>query len=359
VRRLALVSALIVLSVAAALASPAGGRSLADPPAELFVFPFDNTPGTAAETDVDLSLPDSSSLAMAAVTDYLPTGYAVGLSSPPGTAIGQVTIFVSGQLDPISAGLFTADPAPFATDTAAQACAPGAHAGVWTAALTVSGAALQLTILVDPTTGDEAARGAFRLVYCLPSPSVAPDQGGLPGGARVVDVDLDLQNVLTNAAGGGVLTWRAFVTPYQPGTGTPLPAGAFEVRSIVALPQILSLRRVFAAKTNVLTLSGRLVSASAPRSGINIHFAVASKADLSDARDLGVIQTQADGSYAFRKKVARKKTVQRLILIAYVNFYVRDCTDAPLLAGGCSEESIAPPPARFAAVTIPKQLPKH
>jgi hypothetical protein len=349
VRRPALLCALLVLAVAAAFASPAAGRSLADPPAQLFVFPFDNAPGAAAETDVDLSLPDSSSLAIAAVTDYLPTGYTVALGGPPGTAVGAATIFVSGRLDPISAGLFTADPAPFATDTTAQACAPGTHAGVWTAALTVSGAALPLTIFVDPTTGDEAARGGYRLDYCLPA----------LGDTRIVDVDLDLQHVLTNAVAGGLLTWRAVVTPYQPGTGTPLPTGAFEVRSIVSLPQILSFRPAFTAKTNVLTLNGRLVSAGTPRSGINIHFAVATRVDLSDARDLGVIQTQADGRYVFKKKMPRKKTAQRLILIAFVNFYVGDCVDPPLLPGGCAEQSTAPPPAHFAALTIPKQQAKR
>jgi hypothetical protein len=104
--------------------------------------------------------------------------------------------------------------------------------------------------------------------------------------------------VLANAAAGGLLTWRAFVTPYQPGTATPLPASMFEVRSIVALPQLLSFRPAFAAKNDVLTLNGRLVSAGTPRSGINIHFAVATR---GDARDLGVIQTRADGRYVFKK----------------------------------------------------------
>jgi hypothetical protein len=329
----------VALLAALALAGPAGGRSTADPPAELFVFPFDTTPGAAAETDVDLSLPDSSSLAIAAVTEYVPAGYTVALGSPPGAAIGNATVFVSGRINPASAGLFTADPASYANDS----CAPGVHAGVWTAALDTS----PLTIFVDATSGDETARGAYKLVYCLPAP-----------GARIVDVDLDLQSVLTNAAAGGLLTWRALVTPYQPGTGTPLPAGVFEVRSIVALPQILSFRPAFAAKTNVLTLNGRLVSAGTPRSGINIHFAVATKGDLSDARDLGVIQTKADGRYVFKKKVARKKAPQKLILIAFVNFYVGDCADPPLLTGGCAEQSIAPPPAHFVSLTIPKQQPK-
>src|SRR5712692_3251057 len=117
---------LLGLVAALVLAVPAGGRSTADPRAELFVFPFDTTLGAAAETDVDLALPDS----IATVTDYLPTGYTVALTRPPGTAIGEATVFVAGQTDPISAGLFTADPAAFT----AASCAPGLHAAVWTAA---------------------------------------------------------------------------------------------------------------------------------------------------------------------------------------------------------------------------------
>ena len=71
-----------------------------------------------------------------------------------------------------------------------------------------------------------------------------------------------------------------------------------------------------------------------------------------------MIQTRADGRYVFKKKVARKKTAQKLILIAFVNFYVGDCADPPLLPGGCAEQSIAPPPAHFGSLTIPKQPPK-
>jgi hypothetical protein len=328
---------LIAVLGALVLAGPAGSVSTAEPPAQLFVFPFDTAPGAAAETDVDLSLPESSSLAIAAVTDYLPTGYAVALGSPPGTSIGNATIFFSGRPDPISAGLFTADPASFATDS----CAPGTHAGVWTAALD----GLPLTIFVDPATGGDSERGAYKLVYCLPA----------PGDSRVVDVDLDLHSTLTNPTAGGFLTWRAFVTPYQPGTATPLPSATFEVRSIVPLPQILGFRPVFAPRTSTLTLTGKLISAGIPRPGINIHFAVATRADLSDARDLGVAATRADGSYSFRKQIARKRRAQRLILAAYVNFYTGGCDDPPLVPGGCAQQSTAPPPPHLVSLTIPRR----
>ncbi len=320
---------LLALVAALFLAGPAGSRATADPPAELFVFPFDTTPGLAAETDVDLSLPGSSNLAIASVTEYVPTGYTVALDRPPGTSVGSATVFVAGRREPVSAGLFTADPAQFTDDS----CAPGLHAGVWTATLDSA----PLTIFVDPTSGDETARGAYRLVYCLPA----------PGASRVVDVDLDLHGVLTNPAAGGLLTWRAIVTPTE---GIP-----FEIRSIVGLPQILGFRPSFAARTNTLTLRGRLVSAGAPRPGVNVHFAVATRADLSDARDLGAARTRADGTYSLASTVARTTTKQQLILVAYVNFYVGACSDPPLLAGGCAEQSIAPPPARFASLTVPRR----
>jgi hypothetical protein len=325
----------LVLALVAALvlAAPAGSRSEAGPPVELFVLPLDTTPGAAAETDVDLSLPGSSSLAIASVTEYVPAGYTVALASPPGTAIGSATVFVAGRLDPVAAGLFTADPSSLATDS----CAPGVHAGAWTAALDTG----PLTVFVDPTTGDARARGAYRLVYCLLSPA----------DPRVVDVDLDLQTVLTNAPTAGLATWRAVVTT---------PSGAeLEVRSQVALPQTLTLRPSFSTGRNALALTGRLLAAGLPRPQVNVHVAVATRADLSDAQDLGVARTRADGSYSLRKTVARKRAKQRLILIAYVNFYVGDCTDPPLLPGGCAGQSIAPPPAQLATLTIARQPPKR
>ncbi len=96
-----------------------------------------------------------------------------------------------------------------------------------------------------------------------------------------------------------------------------------------------------------------------PRAQVNVHVAAATRADLSDAQDLGVARTRADGSYSLRKTVARKRTKQRLILIAYVNFYVGDCSDPPLLPGGCAEQSIAPPPAQLTTLTIPGERPQR
>ena len=128
-----------------------------------------------------------------------------------------------------------------------------------------------------------------------------------------VDVDLDLDGVLTNPPRPGQATWRAVVT-----TG----AGTVEARSVVGIPQTLGFRARFAGR---LVLRGRLLSAGAPRHGVDVHFAIATNDDLSEARDLGTAPTRADGTYSLTRSFPRKRTPQRLTLIAYVNFYAGPC----------------------------------
>ena len=140
---------------------------------------------------------------------------------------------------------------------------PGTHASVW-----VGG---PLRVLVDAVPG-----GGFQLTF------------GPPAGT--VDVDLDLDGVLTNPPGPGQATWRAVVT-----TG----AGTVEARSVVGIPQTLGFRARFAGR---LVLRGRLLSARAPRHGVDVHFAIATNDDLSEARDLGTAR-DARGRHVFAHAV--------------------------------------------------------
>jgi hypothetical protein len=315
-------------------AGSAGGRATAVRPAQLFVWTLNTTPGAAAETDVELSIPDSSPIAPISVSVYLPAGYGVATDRPPGTVVGAARVLRDDRREEASATLVSGDPVGHVTD----ACAPGTHAAVWTASLTVAGVALPLTVFVDATAGDEAARGAFKLVYCLPAPSDTTP--------RIVDIELDLHNALTNPAAGGLFTWRALVTP--------LEGAAFEVRSLVALPQLVTLRATYAARAGQLALTGRVVANGTPRSRINVHLDVAARPDFSGYTE-AIVRTRADGSYVLVRRISPGKRKQELYLLAYVNFYVGDCTGPPLLAGGCAEQSIAPPPATFASVTIPRR----
>jgi hypothetical protein len=149
--------------------------------------------------------------------------------------------------------------------------------------------------------------------------------------------------VLINPAVPGEATWRASVTT----GGTTV-----ETRSVVGIPQTLGLRAAYLVRTSRLALRGRVVSAGRPRRGVTVRFALATTADLSNPRELGAARTRADGTYALTLPVARRRARQRLTLIAYVNFYAGPCTEP---AAGCVAQSIAPPPAELASLTIPER----
>ncbi len=218
----------------------------------------------------------------ASVALYVPPGYALDLGRRPGSAIGSVTVTTSVRL---TADLFV----------------------VGSAAWRAGG----LTLAVD--------RDA--LAFSPP--------------AGTSDVELDLRGVLVNPSAPSVLTWRAVVTPAK---GAP-----FELRSIVAVPQVLTLK--YAAST----LRGRLLFAGTPRPGVNVHLDIAAGDELSDRRELGVARTGADGRFVYR--LAQPPPARQLLVVAYVNFYDGPCSGLPLVPGGCERQSIAPPPAQVVAVS--------
>ena len=225
----------------------------------------------SALAEIDVEL--SLPRSAASVELDVPTGYTV-LDRRPGSAIGSATVTTSRR---VGAELFVEGPA------------------VWRAGA--------LSISVD---GD-------KLTFSPP-----------PG---ATDVDLDLRSVLVNPSTPSVLAWRAAITPVS--------GPAYELRSIVAVPQVLT------ARYTPWAIDGRLLFAGKPRPGVNVHVSAATRDDLSDERELGVATTRSDGTYTLSVAATRSR---RLTLIASVNFYVAAC---PL---PCVGESIAPPPA---AITVP------
>jgi hypothetical protein len=247
------------------------------PRAELRVFPLDTRPGAWAETEVDLRIPGGAS----SVAVDVPAGYTLELDRRPGTAIGSATVTTGNART--SAVLFTAGP------------------GKWTAGgLTVLAYAHELTF--SPPTG-------------------------------ATGIDLDLRDVLANPAAPSIVTWQAVITPAR--------GAAFEVRSVVGVPQTLTLLPRYGA---ALTLRGRLLFAGQPRPGVNVHLAVATREDLSDAREIGVARTRLDGRYALAPPIPHQG---QLFVIASVNFYDSACSGPSSAPGGCANESIAPPPAAY------------
>ena len=116
---------------------------------ELLVVPFNTAPGAQTDTDIEVYVPPTDA-ATAKVSIYAPTGYGVNTSLAPGTKIGDIEGAVNikqlGTNVDVTGTLTTDDPAKYATDPNAQACAPGTHAAVWVASIGASGSALERAV---------------------------------------------------------------------------------------------------------------------------------------------------------------------------------------------------------------------
>jgi len=339
-----------------ALAGSAPARPLShEPAAVLAVAAADTRPGRDAATFLAFLFGEDGPLP-ATLTLYVPHGYELALGLPPGAKVGEGVAllrqsFFAGDVRRVTVA--ADDPAKYLLDPKAQQCAPGPHAAAWLAPLPLGLDLGTLTVVffVDPAGTEDAARGAFRLVACLPSPELPVSQGGLAGGRRLLGLGLDLQGVLTNPP-AGTHTWRLFVTPYAPGSASLDPGASFETRALLPLPQSLTVKTSYLAKTRTLLISGRLLAAGRPRAGAAVTVSSAPGFELGSAR------TGADGRFALRTRIAQKRRPQTLRLVADVALEARPCAEPPLLSGGCAAESVSPPPSTPFTATIPKLAPK-
>lgn len=82
--------------------------------------------------------------APATVTIYVPQGYTIALPAA-GTKIADAFVRVvikslsPSTVVPVQGAVTADDPAKYAADPAAQACAPGTHAGVWVVSVSAGG----------------------------------------------------------------------------------------------------------------------------------------------------------------------------------------------------------------------------
>src|SRR5919199_3368442 len=247
------------LFAAAAAALALAAPSMAQNEPEFTVVPYDVALGQVADTELDLILP-SSTAAPAKVTIYAAPGYTADLTQAPGTKVGDVfaTVASGGASLDVRGDVVADNPANYAADPRAQACAPGTHAAVWVITITLGGTSLRIPIYVDATTGAEAALGSYKLQVCFASPYVPESQGGAPLGARLTEADIDFPTtpgVWHNPSARGIYTWRALVTPYTQGTATPNAAGTYELRSLASLPTRIALKGKFDKKRNRVVLT--------------------------------------------------------------------------------------------------------
>jgi hypothetical protein len=341
------------LFAAAAAALALAAPSMAQTEPEFTVVPYDVALGQVADTELDLTLPASTN-APAKVVIYAATGYTAVLSQAPGTKIGDLAarIATGGASLDVTGELVADNPANYAADPRAQACAAGTHAAVWVISITLGGNALRIPVFVDPTSGPDAPLGSYKLQVCFASPYVPEAAGGAPLGARVTEADLDFPTnpgVFHNPSTRGIYTWRTLVTPYTQGTATPDATGTYEVRSLASLPTRIALKAKWDAKRKKAVVNG----AFNPPAGLGFPASViveVFRTTGAGTKHIGRVKTKK-GKFAFSTKQAKGKAVYSALVAGYVGTCTVGSSPAPR---GCTRETVAPIFSNFRTVNRKK-----
>lgn len=321
-------------SAAAIFAAP----SFAQSEPEFTVIPYDVGLGRVADTELDFVLPASTNAA-ARIVIYSAPGSTADVGQAPGTKVGDLsaTVASGGATLPVTGTVVADNPASYAADPRAQACAPGTHAAVWVIAVTLGTTSLRIPIYVDPTAGAEAALGSYKLQVCFASPYVPEASGGAPLGARLTDAGIDFPAVFRNPSARGVYRWRALVTPYTQGTATPNAAGTYELRSLTSLPTRIALNGRYDRKKRRAVITGTFrppAELGFPASVVVEVFRTTGKG----TKRLGRTKT-AKGKLTYRVKQASGTSVYSGLVTGYAGTCTGPTSPAP---AGCTRETVAP-----------------
>lgn len=192
---------------------------------------------------------------------YVPAGYTATLGQAPGTQLGTVAAQVLVR-EPIAGAVLPLTGTVVVTDQATVAAQVGpctgslTHAGYWVLVLQAAGQELRVPMVIDPAPGPLAAAASYVLSVCLPSPHIPVAAGGATFGAKLIQAQLNLSNVLTAPSSGGTYRWNVVTTPWPNGPGLPNAAGTVTAQGTAALPGAVSVSAK--SKKRVLTITGRL-----------------------------------------------------------------------------------------------------
>jgi hypothetical protein len=220
------------------------------------------TPPTAGSTATSfrLTVPRDDDALFRALF-YIPTGYTATLGQASGTQIGtvaaqvQVREPIAGAVLPLTGTVVVTNVATVGT-AVAQCTGTPTHAGYWVLVLQAAGQELRVPMVVDPVAGPLAAAASYVLSVCLPSPHIPVAAGGATFGAKLIQAQVNLTNVLRAPSSGGTYRWHAVTTPWPNGPGLPNAAGTVTAQGTIGLPGAISLSAT--SKKRVLTVTGRL-----------------------------------------------------------------------------------------------------
>lgn len=307
--------------------------------------------------DVSIAAITLSSDPAARVTLVVPQGYELQLGQPAGTSIGFVSALLAETAGTSSSAfasgeLVADDPAKYVSDPDAQACAPGAHAAVWSTTLSVLGQTFNLPVFVDPGGVSDAGPGAATLRFCPAwrSPASASTVTA-PG------LSLFVEGAIVAPTAQGRYTWSALVAPLDGSSPAPNEAGVFELRSVVPNPHVLTLRARHDAKKRSVVLSGTLTAVGEPEAGVEVSFG-ASTDSFSDVSFFGPVRTNAAGAFSVRRHI--EQTTQFSVSADAIQ---RACATPSSAPAGCVSETVSAPLdasvlVRVRRATDPKLVPR-
>lgn len=294
----------LTLAAAAGAALAFAAIALGSNTASVAVSHSAMTTSSTGATTIHVSIPQSTD-PIARIAIYAPAGYTANLSAPAGSPIGDVT--ASGFARDVGLTLpLTGSVVP---DNAIQhfsdACSPGPHAAVWILNLSVAGQTIALPVYVDPTTGAETALGSYRLVTCLGPPDVpAGTPGRSPQGVQLLEAKFTVDNVFKTPSSAGLERWETLFTPYNPGQGTVNAAGTFEARSLVGIPDAVSVKAV-SVKRKTFRVSGVVTEGGTPAAGVSVQlYRGGSAGTLARATSA---RTDASGAFSFTGAFGKAK----------------------------------------------------
>ena len=193
---------------------------------------------------------------------YVPAGYTATLGQAPGTQLGTVAAQVlvrepiAGAVLPLTGALVVTDQATVGASVAQCTQTLAAHAGYWVLVLQAAGQELRVPMVIDPAPAALASVASYVMQVCLPSPNIPVASGGATFGAKLIQAQINMNNVLTAPPSGGAYRWHAVTTPWPNGPGFPNVAGTVSAQGTAALPGAVSLAAK--SKKRVLTITGRL-----------------------------------------------------------------------------------------------------
>jgi hypothetical protein len=173
-------------------------------------------------------------------------------------------------------------------------------------------------MVIDPLSGPLAAAASYVLQVCLPSPHIPVSAGGATFGAKLIQAQVNLTNVLSAPSSGGTYRWHAVTTPWPNGPGLPNVAGTVTAQGTAALPGAVSISAK--SKKRVVTIAGRLTEGGQGIGSRTVVLRVGTK-NYS-------VRTNASGAY---RKVLRIKKGSRVT--------IRATAVVPARTGACTATS--------------------